>query len=75
MEREIEIVGKLKSENIVSLKEIFEIPNSYFIVSELCYLNLKEYLKIRENGLTIDKIREILLDLNKGFREMNDNNS
>ena len=35
---------------------------------------MKEYLKIRGNGLSIDKIREILLDLNKGFKEMNDNN-
>ena len=70
---EIEIMKKLKSENSVKLIEIFESKESFYLILELCYLNIEEYLKNRNEGLSIEEIREILLDLNKGFKEMNEN--
>ena len=64
---------KLKSENSVKLIEIFESKESFYLILELCDLNIEEYLKNRNEGLLIEEIREILLDLNKGFKEMNEN--
>ena len=71
---ESEIMKKLKSENTISLIEIIETEESYFIVSEYCYMNLEEYMNKRNNSLSIEEIKELLLDLNKGLKEMNDNN-
>ena len=72
--KEKEIIQKLKTENIVSLIEIIESQDSYFIISELCYMSLEEYIEKRKDPLSIDELREFLLELNKGFKEMNDNN-
>ena len=69
---EIEIMKKLKSENSVKLIEIFESKESFYLILELCYLNIEEYLKNRNEGLSIEEIKEILLDLNKVFKEMNE---
>ena len=71
---EIEIMKKIKSENSVLLIETIETSDSYFIISEYCYMTLEEYIKKRKNNLSIEEIKEILLDLNKGLKEINDNN-
>ena len=71
---ESEIMKKLKSENSISLIEIIETLESYYIVSEYCYMSLEEYMNKRNNSLSIEEIKELLLDLNKGLKEMNDNN-
>ncbi len=71
---EIEIMKKLKSENSVLLIETIETLDSYFIISEYCYMTLEEYIKKRKNNLSIEEIKELLLDLNKGLKEINDNN-
>ena len=71
---EIEIMKKLKSENSISLIEIIETLDSYFIVSEYCYMTLEEYINKRNNPLSIEEIKELLLDLNNGLKEINDNN-
>ena len=68
--KEIEIMKKLKSENSVSLIETIETPESYFIIMELCLMNLEQYLKIRKTPLSIDEIREILFDLNNSLKEI-----
>ena len=65
---------KLKSENSISLIEIIETVESYYIVSEYCYMSLEEYMNKRNNSLSIEEIKELLLDLNKGLKKMNDNN-
>ena len=69
---EIEIMKKL--ENSVLLIESIESQDSYYLISELCNISLEEYLKNRENPLSIDEIKEVLLDLNKSFKEMKDKN-
>ena len=71
---EIEIMKKLKSENSLSLIETIETSDSYFIVSEYCYMTLEEYINKRNNPLSIEEIKELLLDLNNGLKEINDNN-
>ena len=73
IKKEFEIMKQIKSENIVNLKEIFETKESYWIILELCYLNLEDYMKKRIEPLSIEEIKEILLDLNKGLKEINDN--
>ena len=70
---EIEIMKKIKSENLVKLIEIKEEKDSFYIISELCYLNIEEYLKKRKDGLLIEEIKEFLLDLNQGLKEMINN--
>ena len=67
---EIENMKKLK--NSLLINDVIETPNSYNIIYELCYLSLEEYLKLRKNPLSIDEIRELLLNLNQTFKEMND---
>ncbi len=67
---ETENMKKLK--NSLLINDIIETPNSFFIIYELCYLSLEEYLKLRKNPLSIDEIRELLLNLNQIFKEMND---
>ena len=44
---------KLKSENSVLLIETIETSDSYFIISEYCYMTLEEYIKKRNNNLSI----------------------
>ena len=41
---------------------------------DLCLSNLEDYLKIREENLSIEEIREILNQLNVIFKEMNEEN-
>ena len=71
---EIEIMKKLKSENSLLLIESIETSDSYFLVSEFCYMTLEEYIQKRNNPLSIEEIKELLLDLNKGLKEINNNN-
>ena len=71
---EIEIMKKLKSENSIKLIKSIESKDSYYLILELCNISLEEYLKIRKNPLSIEEIKELLLDLNKGLKEINDNN-
>ena len=71
---EIKIMEKLKSENSVLLIEIIETSEYYYIISEYCYMSLEEYMNKRNNCLSIEEIKELLLDLNKGLKEMNNNN-
>ena len=63
-----------KLENSVLLIESIESQDSYYLILELCNISLEEYLKNRENPLSIDEIKEELLDLNKSFKEMKDKN-
>ena len=40
IKKEIEIMKKIKSENSVKLIEIFESEESFYLILELCYLNI-----------------------------------
>ena len=67
---EIEIMKKIKNENSILFKEKFETEEYIYIVMELCLCNLEEYIKMKENGLSINEIKHILNQLNKTFKIM-----
>ena len=69
---EIDNWKKLKSENKVELIDKFETKQHYYIIMELCYISIDEYLKLRKDPLSIEEIKEILLELNKCFKKMNE---
>ena len=71
---EIEIIKKLKSENSLLLIDEIETKESYYLILELCYISLEEYLKERKEPLSINEIREVLLELNKSLKEMKEKN-
>ena len=52
---------KLKSENSVLLIETIETSECYYIISEYCYMSLEEYMNKRNNCLSIEEIKELLL--------------
>ena len=72
--KEIEIMKKLKSENSVSLIDTIETKEYYYLILELCYISLEEYIKMRKEPLSIEEIREVLLELNEYLKEMNNKN-
>ena len=72
--KEMEIMKKMECDNMVKIIESIETQESFYIVSELCYLNLEQYLNKRKKSLSIEEIKELLLDLNKGLKEMNNKN-
>ena len=71
---EIEIMKKLKSENSLLLIDEIETKESYYLILELCYISLEDYLKERKEPLSINEIREVLLELNKSLKEMKEKN-
>ena len=71
---ETEIMKKIESDNSVKLIERVETEDSFYIISELCDLSLEEYLNARKGSLSIEEIKELLIDLNKGLKVMNNYN-
>ena len=71
---ETEIMQKIESDNSVKLIERVETEDSFYIISELCDLSLEEYLNKRKESLSIEEIKELLIDLNKGLKVMNNYN-
>ena len=71
---ETEIMKKIESDNSVKLIERVETEDSFYIISELCDLSLEEYLNKRKESLSIEEIKELLIDLNKGLKVMNNYN-
>ena len=47
------------------LKDIIETKEKYYIIMDLCLCNLEDYLNMRKDSLSIDEIREILIQLNE----------
>jgi len=71
---EIEIMKKLKSDNLLLLIDQIETNDSYYLILELCYMSLEEYIKERKDNLSIEEIKEVLLKLNKSLKEMKEKN-
>ena len=72
--KSIEIMKKLKSENSVSLIDTIETKEYYYLILELCYISLEDYIKMRKEPLSIEEIREVLLELNECLKEMKNKN-
>ena len=64
---------KMECENLVKVIESVKTKDSFYIISELCHLNLEKYLNTKKEGLLIEEIKELLIDLNKGLKVMYEN--
>ena len=69
-----EIERKKNEENIVKINEIKEDNNLFYMIMDLYSYNLENYLKIRDKPLSINEIKEILLQLNKILKKLNEEN-
>ena len=56
-------------ENNDLIKEVIENEEYYYIIMELCYCNLEEYIIRRENKISINELREVLIQLNNIIKE------
>jgi protein kinase len=65
LEREVEIMKKIKNENSVNLKEVIETNDYYYIIMEYCEYNLENYInQKREKPFSTNEIKEVLNQLN-----------
>ena len=55
---EIEKMELLKNESSISLIETFNSRYNFYIIMELCLLNLEEYMKIRNEGISIEELKD-----------------
>ena len=62
---EKEFLDLINKEKLISIIEIINSKDYYYIVMELCLTNLEEYMKIRDKGLSIEELRDFLIELNK----------
>ena len=67
-----EIQYKLSLDN--NIKEIKETNKYCYIIKDLFLCNMKEYLNMRKDDLSIEEIKEILIQLNKSIKMMNEKN-
>ena len=61
---------------IIDKNSIIETVNTkeyFYIIMEFCLINLEEYMKIRNEGLSIDEIKEILNELNNSLKKVKEN--
>ena len=68
---ETEIMNIIKSENSVNFKDKIDTKDYFYIIMDLCINNLEDYIKSRENEITINEIKEVLIQLNNVFKIMN----
>ena len=71
---EINFIKNLESENSISLIEEIKTNDYYYIVLNYCLLNLHNYLELRNENLTIEEIKSVLLQLNNTFKKMKELN-
>ena len=64
-------INSLNLENIVSIKEIKEDENNYYIIMELCLFNLQTYITYYQILLSINELKDILFQLNKILKKIN----
>ncbi len=68
--KEMEVMKKMECDNMVKIIESIETQESFYVVSELCHLNIEQYLNKRKKAFSVEEIKELLLDLNKGLKVM-----
>jgi serine/threonine protein kinase len=67
---EPKIMKELVSENIVGLIDTLDTEEQYYIIMELCLINLDDFIKMRQSGLSDEEVKEVLIQLNKAFSLM-----
>ena len=69
--KEAEIMNIIKSENSINFKDKIDSKDYFYIIMDLCITNLEDDIKNRENEITINEIKEVLIQLNNVFKIMN----
>ena len=64
-------MNEIKNNDLI--KEIIKINEKIYIIMELCICNLEYLMKIRDKGLSIKEIKEILIEINKNKKIKNIN--
>ena len=64
----------LKLKNSINVMEIIDSEDNFYIIMEHCIISLEEYIKIRNNGLSIEETKEVLIQLNIILKELNKEN-
>ena len=70
----LENIKYINSENSISIIEIIDSKDYLYIVMELCLISLEKYIEIRNKGLLIEEIKEILIQLNNVFKLIKEKN-
>ena len=70
----LENIKYINSENSISIIEIIDSKDYLYIVMELCLISLEKYMEIRNKGLLIEEINEILIQLNNVFKLIKERN-
>ncbi len=60
-----EIIKNININDSIKLIEIIDSKENFYIIMNLCLINLDEYIKIRDQPLSINEIREILIQINE----------
>ena len=68
---ETKIMNNIKCENSFTFKDKIDTKDYFYIIMDLCINNLEDYIKSRENKITINEIKEVLIQLNNVFKIMN----
>ena len=74
MKRELEMLKKIKHENIVDFKEYFIYKKNLYLVFEFVEKNLLELLQESPNGLSQSTIKYIIYQLIKAIKYLHSNN-
>ena len=69
---EKKIIYIINSENSIQFKSKIDSKDYFYIIMDLCIYNLEDYIKRRENDITINEIKEVLNQLNNVFKIMNE---
>ena len=51
----------IKSKKSVNFKSKIDTKDYFYIIMDLCIINLEDYIKNRENKITINEIKEVLI--------------
>ena len=66
----IKKIKSIQSDNIISIKEIFESKEKIYIITDFYQYNLQQYLKMKGKLLSINEIKEIFLQINNCMKMM-----
>ena len=71
---EIDVMNRINNENSILLIETFNTKDFFYIIMELCICNLEEYINMRNKGLSINEIKEVLTQINNTLKLMKNQN-
>jgi serine/threonine protein kinase len=66
LEKELDVLHSVNHENVIKLHDTIHAPNHIYLVLELGHMDLFEYIRIQDDGMTLDTIREIALGMIRG---------